>query len=220
MKQVFYIAVLSLFICSCTSGQHKENKSIVYPMEDFTIPDSLFNFFPKQSPKVKALLLINNAGDTDLPYFPEEFDVTFVLKAYEYLDTVHFSSVTTDFSRMAINKYSVGENNYFIVGSERDMLERFDTLYIKEQYLSKTNSLVMNFHGILNSEPNFYDSTTLCGLPADYEILILKQGYQYVLPEKYKTEWRLMPDNIKHGYLRGVACSKTKHQIIYWVATW
>ncbi|MEY1639106.1 hypothetical protein [Tenuifilum osseticum] len=220
MKRILYLSVILFCFCSCSSGQHKDNKFIEHPVEDFIIPDSLFDFFPKQAENAKAIFFINNAGATDLPYSNEEFAITFVLKAYEYLDTTNFTNITTDFSRMAINKYSVRKDNYFIVGSERDMLERFDTLYIKEQYLSKTNSLVMNFHGILNSEPNFYDSTTLCGLPPDYEILILKQGHQYVLPEKYKTEWYLMPDNIKHGYLSGIACSKIKHQIIYWAATW
>lgn len=220
MKRILYLSIILFCFCSCSSGQHKDNKLIEHPNENFIIPDSLFDFFPKQTENAKAIFFINNAGNTDLPYSNEEFAITFVLKAYEYLDTTNFTSITTDFSRIAINKYSVRKDNYFIVGSERDILERFDTLYIREQYLSKTNSLVMNFHGILNNEPNFYDSTTLCGLPADYEILILKQGYQYVLPEKYKTEWHLMPDNIKHGYLSGVSCSKIKHQIIYWVATW
>ena len=78
----------------------------------------------------------------------------------------------------------------------------------------------MNFHGILNDETKFFDSTTLCGLSSDYEILILQRGERYVLPEKYKTEWHLMPDNIKHGHLSGVAYSDNNFYIVYWAVAW
>jgi hypothetical protein len=65
-----------------------------------------------------------------------------------------------------------------------------------------------------------YDSTTTCGLPVDYNILTLKSGNEFVLPEKYLYDWAVLPQKIKHGYRCGVAFKEDEPYIFYWVVAW
>ncbi len=207
---------------SCTSSQQKNNVIGQLPEESYIIPDTLYSFFSEHlNNKSKPITYVTNAGDTDLPYFAEEFAVTFIVKVYMCRNTSCFASIKRDFTDNKTHEFKSEEGGYFVIGSERDILNGYDTLSLKEQYMNHQNiPLVLNFHEIFKEKQDFYDKTTVCGLPKDYEILVIKSGNEYVLPEKYKYNWSVLPDKLKHGYSSGVAFNKTEPYIIYWVVAW
>lgn len=223
MKKLIYILIAIMSLNSCMSGQQKDDKKNQIT-ENYTIPDSLYSFFPDNSydcKKFKQTIVVTNAGKTELPYFAENFAVQFIAKVYLCNDKSYFTSIKDDFSNQSVNRFKSEDSSYFIISSQRHLINKYDTLNLKNEYLDyQVNSLVMSFYSIFSDEPMFYSSFTTCGLPEGYEILVLKSGNEYVLPEKYKYNWSVLPDKLKHGYSSGVAFKETEPYIIYWVVAW
>lgn len=224
MRGIIYVLIAMICLNSCMSNQQKDRNSagIQLHEENYIIPDTLCSIFQNYSnKKSKPLISITNAGDTDLPYFAEEFVITYIVKGYEYQDTAWFTQSEKSLLEKGTLGIEPGKDGYFIIGSERDMLSSFDTIRLKEQYQNHLNTpLVLNFHEIFKEKQNLYDKTTTSGLPDDYKILIVKSGNEYVLPEKYRYDWQLLPEKIRHGYTSGIAYSKKEKSIIYWVVAW
>lgn len=73
--------------------------------------------------------------------------------------------------------------------------------------------------------PNFWSNdyttdSTDCKLPKDFEIFVLDAKPGKFLDDKYLTDGRYMPKEWKNGYSRGVAISKKRDVIIYWLIIW
>ena len=221
MKRVVNV-LIAIILISCLSNQQKDNVKKQMQEENYIIPDTLCSFFQEYSnQKSKPIMYITNAGDTDLPYFAEEFAITYIVKGFSCQDTAWFTRLREALTSKGALKIKSGEDSYFVIGSERDMLSSFDTINLREQYQDHLNiPLVLNFHEIFKETQNLYDKTTISGLPRDYEILIIKKGNEYVLPEKYKFDWNFLPESIKHGYANGVAYSKKELSILYWAVAW
>ena len=222
MKNIIYVLMAVVCLNSCMSNQQKDNAVVQLPQENYIIPDTLYSFFQKYSnEKSKLIISVTNAGDTDLPYFAEEFVITYIVKGYSCQDTSWFTQMKKGLIDNGAYELKSGEERYFVIGSERDMLNSFDTLSLKERYANYLNTpLILNFHEIFKEKQDLYDKTTICGLPGDYEILIIKSGNEYVLPEKYRYDWKLLAEKLRHGYTSGIAYNKTDSSILYWVVTW
>ena len=223
MKKIIYIIITVVFAISCTNGQNKDDKKNQKD-EAYVIPDSLYSFFPDNSSdnkKNKLSIEVTNAEKTDLPYYKVEFAVKLLAKVYICEDTSYYAKRKDIFISQSINRFKSENTSYLIIGSERDLLEDYDKLELKEKYLNfKDNPLVLNFKEVFYEIPNFQSSSTICGLPEGYEILILKSGNEYVLPEKYKMDWDVLPEELKHGYISGVALKESEGIMIYWVVAW
>lgn len=222
MKSIVNVLIAIIFLSSCLSNQQKDSAKIQMHEGNFIIPDTLCAFFQEYSnEKSKPIISVTNAGDTDLPYFAEEFVITYIVKGFSCQDTAWFTQLRESLTSKGALGIKSGEDDYFVIGSERDMLSSFDTITLREQYQNHSNiPLVLNFHEIFKETQNLYDKTTISGLPRDYEILIVKSGNEYILPEKYKFDWNLLPESIKHGYASGVAYSKNELSILYWIVAW
>ncbi len=214
---IFVLLCISMSGCS---GQ----RSDISTGKKYSIPDSLFSFFSDSLMKFEhanLLLYSTNAEIMDIPYTPREFEITFLSKIYKYTDTGDFSKCLKEYQSLSLKSIKSENNDYFIIGSERDMVAKYDTTILKNMYIhfNETN-LIINFHELFNRTEQFYDSTTICGLPKGYTILIIKSGNEYIMPEEYKTEWQILPDKIKHGYRSGVAFKDGEPYMIYWVVAW
>ena len=223
MKNIISISIflVCLINCSCQNRNNSINKNY---QEHYIIPDSLYSFFPKESFGKNNFNLIfhsTNAKKNNLPYFKEEFAVTELVTIYKCNDKLKFDSLKNIYMGEHICQFLSGERNYFIIGSERDMLNLYDSLLLKKKYqIIDLKGFIINLHKILKEEPIFYDSTTTCGLRKQYKILVLKSGDKYILPDKYKYEWSILPNKIKHGYRSGVAYKDSEPYLIYWVVAW
>jgi hypothetical protein len=214
--------MLLLCLISCMSNQ-QNNTEIMQSTGNYIIPDSLISFFQNYSnEKLRPLVSTTNAGETDLPYFAEEFVITYIVKGFTCKDTAWCAQAAKTLIEKGAIKIQSSESGYFVIGSERNLLSSFDAPNLKEQYSNRhlNTPLVLNFHEIFKEKRNLYDKTTISGLPRDYEILIIKSGNKYVLPDKYKYDWNLLPEQLKHGYTNGIAYSKDKTSILNWVVAW
>ncbi len=73
--------------------------------------------------------------------------------------------------------------------------------------------------------PNFYATkfsinSTACKLSKDFTIYVLDSRYGKYLNDSLLTDGRYMPANWSNGMSKGVAISKKKHIIIYWLTIW
>jgi len=99
-------------------------------------------------------------------------------------------------------------------------LKAYDSLQLQDYYTRLKDKVILSFKESFNDMPFLYDSTTISGLPVGYEILVLKSGNKFVLPEDYLYEWSILPENLKHGYRSGVAFKEGEPYIIYWLVAW
>jgi len=215
----YLFTLLSISMIGC-SGQGND----ISIGKKYSIPDSLYSFFSDSLIKfdhANLLFYSTNAVITDIPYTPMEFEITYLTKIYKYTDTGDFSQFQKEYQSLSLKSIKSEGSDYFIIGSERDMVAKYDTAILKNKYNHfKETNLIINFYELFNRIEQFYDSNTICGLSKGYTILVLKSGNEYIMPEKYKTEWQILPDKIKHGYRSGVAFKGGKPYIIYWVVAW
>lgn len=213
----FLVVLLSIYIAGC-KGQTEQTSS------KYIIPDSIYSFFPNSSQKDKNIdldIIVTNANDIAAPYFSTEFAVTFLIEIYKYNDPNTLIKTQRELEFNSEQTMASESKDYFIIGSERELISRYDSITLASNYSRvKDNDLILNFHETLNENNKFYAATTICGLPKGYTILLLKSGNKYVMPEKYKTQWSILPDNLKHGYRSGVAFKYGDPFMIFWVVTW
>lgn len=67
---------------------------------------------------------------------------------------------------------------------------------------------------------NFFSHQTLTGLSDDSELYIVKSSNEYLLPEKYRYEWKLMPEVRRSGYVGGVILNEEKKEAVLWSMAW
>lgn len=216
MKTTFlcFVFIIGITNCSCTNNR-VENKDI------YDIPDSLFQFFPKETNNIFDLLTLSeNAQKTDLPYFTEEFAVQFILKVYSCKSEKMRINTLDSLIKKSLYVVSTDDSdNYFMIGSERYLLNKYDSIELRNKFY-ETNKIIPYFYGLVKEITDIYDPNTNSGLPKGYKVGVLKSGNHYVLPEKYKYKWSKLPDEIKHGYISGIAYKEDKPYIIYWVVAW
>lgn len=104
------------------------------------------------------------------------------------------------------------------------MLKMYDYKTLVSKYKESINKYILPpFHNIIRDLYGVnYSLNTVCGLPNDYKIIIMKSGRNYILPnnDTWKYDWKLLPPGLKHGYTSGVSYRTCKDPIIYWVIAW
>lgn len=209
------VFAIAIFLPSC-SNQSKEELT-----KNLMLPDSLYSHFPRNNTNLKLESETTNAKKTDLPYFAEEFETTFLLKVYEYKDKSVLKNMAKYIANPSIKRINSLDTNYIVIGSERDLFNRFDNETLNLMWKNnETSNLLPDFTEILNERRDLLSSITLCGLSEDFELYIIKSGSDYVLPEKYRYEWNVLPQKERHGYSSGVAMNKKKRNLIYWTIAW
>lgn len=209
------LAILCCFFnCSC-----QKKAGILY--EKYILPDSLVDIFNNHNDGFELVEFITNAQSTTIPYKPDEFETTFIVKVFFCGDSVMLMKYLSEYNKHSIIKVSSSNNNYFIIASERELCNKFDTVLLRKRFLNfKNENLLISFHQLFSDKTKFLCSKTICGLPEDYQIIVLKSANTYVLPLEYKYEWEILPNEIKHGYRVGIAYSKLKKYIIQWIVAW
>lgn len=211
-----FIFIIGITNCSCTNNR-VENKDI------YNIPDSLFQFFPNKDETYKTFnlwALTENAQKTDLPYFTEEFAIQSILKVYSCKsEKIRMHTLDSLIKKSLYIVSTDDSDNYFMIGSERDISNKYDSIMLRDKFY-ETDKIIPYFHELVKEMTDIYDPNTNSGLPKGYKVGVLKSGNHYVLPDKYKYNWSKLPDEIKHGYISGIAYKEDKPYIIYWVVAW
>lgn len=222
MKAGFINIIVIIFITGCL-----QNSQSTKPVDE----EEMLKHITKEYIQVKTSLdrkLVN--------HFPQKLDsnyITFTNSASllsppiglklikKYKDTSEWKKLFN----IAIAKYSAKDTCLLVVN-------RFAN---KDNYstnikLSRKDSIIINrdCYNMRYPIPNFWHNkfttkSTAYRLPADFEMIVIdaKPGI-YFNQEDFEEDRisQFMPDQWKHGYSRGIAISKVRRVIIYWVIIW
>ncbi len=227
MKKYSIYIILLIVTLSCKTSTKTDGHNFLKNIKDrdnHYIPDSIVSFFPDNSKQYNDLTECFTAVSTieskmlqkNSMFFP-----SYIVKIYQCGTQSTYDDLINEYKKKYINKITAEQENYFIVDRDIYLFEEYDSLYLKNIYKTKS-PIILNFHKIFDdmSMPNIYDTTTICGLSERYNILTLKSGNKYILPNECFFEWDILPNELKHGYRSGVAFKENELYIIYWAVTW
>lgn len=239
MKRRLILLILGVNVLSCTFSQKNTEITVstnnpissrmneLLKRDNYVIPDSLFSFFPDKTDMYEDFKVENifvNAEKSEVSLRLSEFDPTILVEIYQGKNLKILQHLLNDYRFQAISSVKSQNKDYFVLGSERELLKRYDILQLKEQYAKLDDKpLIFNFRESccdIDFPSRCCDTTTISGLPLGYEILILKSGSDIVLSQDHLYEWSVLPDHLKHGYRGGVAFKEGESYIIYWVIAW
>lgn len=222
MKKKTFIYILLLFYC--LQGCTLKNEQGINTSQ-LVIPDSLYSFFPrKDSLSLKLYASGSNAGKKDRVGISSTFMDIHFYKIYSCEHVTQFDLLIHEYKKEAMDSIRPVDDKYFIIKYESDILKMYDYKTLKEKYQESINKYILpSFHNDMREIYGLnYNFTTICGLPEDYEILIMKSGRNYILPDNdiWKVDWKLLPSGLKHGYTSGIAYRNASDKIIYWCIAW
>lgn len=227
MKKIGIILIIGLNVLSCTFSQKSKDVFSVtkefLKRDNYVISDSLFFFFPDKSNKyvpLKIAIIFENVERTEIPLCLSEFDPAKLVEAYQCENKEFLQQLQEEYSSKSLFVVKSEDKDYFVISSERELLKAYDSLQLQDYYTRLKDKVILSFKESFNDMPFLYDSTTISGLPVGYEILVLKSGNKFVLPEDHLYEWSILPENLKHGYRSGVAFKEGEPYIIYWLVAW
>jgi len=217
-KYTIIFLILVLYACNGqNNGNFKKNDEFGIK---YTIPDSIYSFFPTN---LSADWLSTNAkvNTSGIPLLPDKFIVNFIVKRYKFNDKDLYNSLIISHKEHSLYFTFSESDDYAIIEGERDLRKQIGDSLLKANYSNLLEKkLIMGFSVIFDREPEFYSYKNKCGLPDGYEILVLKSGNKFILPEIEKIDWEVLPERLKHGYLSGIAFKESEPYIIYWVVAW
>ncbi len=225
--QLLLVLIVVVYISSCS---YNDNKSELYgsshtiiKRNNFVIPDTLFDFFPNQINVCKHLTLLSvfdNAQKNKNQLLLSEFEPVFIVEIYQCSNDTMFNNLILNFKSNCLYKVLSEDKDYFVIDSEKDLLERYDSTTIKENYL-KSDKIILSFKQVATfKNSSMFNLNNANYLSDGYEVIVLKKGNNYLLNEEPKSEWSYLPKKIKHGYLSGVAFNDLSKIIIYWTSAW
>jgi hypothetical protein len=225
-----FLIIIHLISCSKINRQEKtyyelqvEINNNILNRQNIVIPDSLFCFFPQESDSefmTKTTTKISNIYRFDslqIKYFaPSNY-----LSQYFCNNESVFNAIVEKLKNNSIAKTKIDSNDYMLITNQNTLFSIFDTLQLKTKYQKyKDKVFVPDFATDKRYPVKESDTLTLCGLPSTSEILLLKSGNDFVLPEDLYYNWDILPEDIRHGYRAGVAFKQNELYLIYWVVAW
>ena len=221
LNKSLYPSICIVLLISASQIQCGRSDGTTFNNSD-AISDSLSYFFPEERESIKLVFTTKNSmseydKDSDL-----KFSTFFLLKVYVINDTVEYYNERNTLLEMSHIQYKSDNNDYFIIGSEYELLKKYSLESLRINYRDiDIDKLVPYFGDIFDSSLEWYSEETICKLNGEYTIAIIDSRTENVLKlKKNPNSWEILPDKIKHGYLTGASFSDKNQTIIYWVCTW
>jgi len=217
-RQIIYIAIIFAFL-SCKSrnesGKIYLNKDSVsrilsndYKSALEIFPENLTDHFP-------ANLDTSFIGLTDI--LSPEIGIVRLDLTSKFTDEQQFNNY---FDR-SIAIYSA-EDTCLMVGHRKATREN----YLPVNSIDSTNLKLLDLcSNELYPIPNFWQNDftndlTSCRLDPDFQIMVIEAKPGIYADNQYLSDMVDFPSEWKHGFSRGVAISKQKQIIIYWIMLW
>lgn len=223
MKNSLLVYCIIIFILFLFTNCFRQNRS--FTLESSIFPDSIQSFFTVDFAEAEVREIGTNALLDDIKDDKsEKFNTYYQYHIYSFIDSLSFETAKKSLENYPSNSYDTVSKTVFPIGSEWELLNRFDSAYIKHNYQNLTlNQLVPFFCDMFSMEDDWYSSDT-SGCLKDYIVInVLKSGSKKLIDfESFgKTnDWELLPVQLKHGYLLGVSINSKDKEIMYWVTTW
>lgn len=211
MKSLFccLLALLCFLNCSESKKVEFESDENEYLRKLLFFGEQLTNHFPKYS-------FIKNYSNTQaIDSNAYHNTVDFYLKIPKIDSKI--DSILNDLSGKNIKKYDSIDSCLFVVNDYITKQNCGDPFVAEESSYNKNCSdkyPVPNFWG-----EELATNETKSKLPKDFTFYILDSKVG-MYSKKIKEDQSSMPDNMKHGYSKGLAISKEKNTVIYWVVLW
>lgn len=211
-RTIITFLIISIILLSCNnsiSTHEKKNDNDEYSKILTFFRDSLVNHFPKNEPMKIGRTL---QWDTACYHNTVSFELV-LFNAKKIIDsTLNFYSKKTLVQYNSSDSCLLVVNDYLTLRNCGDPFIAAESTYIE---------------GCSNDKlpvPNFWYSDlakneTRCGLPKDYVFYVLDSKIG-IFSKKINTEQSSMPKHMQHGYSKGLAISKEKNTIIFWVIVW
>lgn len=137
------------------------------------------------------------------------------------IESNHSTELINSFKEKSIASYNAGDSCLLIV----NRFARKEKFYAIELSESDKQLLNRDCYSNLLPIPNFWHNAfttedTYCRLPSDFKLFVLEAKAGKHFDRKYLTDGRFMPEKWKNGYSKGVAISKKRNVIIYWLLIW
>lgn len=159
-----------------------------------------------------------NSSFTD-SFSPELGNLELVL--LNYFESSYASHIISEFEEKSISIYNATDSCLLVVNRFVSRDDYYEVKPTKSELKLVDRDCYSDFLPI----PNFWHSDytteeTSCKLPEDFKIYVIEAKSGKHFEEKYLTDGRFMPSKWKNGYSKGVAISKKRKVIIYWLIIW
>ncbi|MBK8953345.1 MAG: hypothetical protein IPM85_14830 [Chitinophagaceae bacterium] len=139
----------------------------------------------------------------------------------ERIDTVKQQHLMKRFMEGSIADYKPNDNCLLVINRFVNK-ENFYDIKLSEK---DSGYLERNCYSNKLPIPNFWHTpyttnSTDCKLPLDFVIYVLESQKGKYFSEDLLTDGKFMPLQWRNGFSRGVAISKNRGLIIYWLAIW
>lgn len=220
--RINYLYLMSIILMGCLS--QSTHKKIVEEREALILSKEVLSFFPNEILLKKGLRQVfqsTNAFYDEVPYDTIFFATTELVEMYQVDDNNLADSLKNIYREIAITQFLSEDKDYFVISSERDLFRQYDSLTLVKKYEeTPPDKITVDFHSYFEDGHPLYKKENTNGLEDGYHIVVLKMDSAYILPAKYKNEWKLHPSFLKHGYRNGVAFKDKGGYLIYWVVAW
>lgn len=226
--KIFSLLCVFNIMISCKSST---SNSFSYVLKDngnrkeIQIPDSLYSFYDNENVKFTSISQSIAGLNSQGLYKPEYFEIKYIFEMVKLSKDVQI--IKNDLKRMSLEVLSSEKDDYHIIYEQREILKEYNDLdSIKNTFfIGEIPYFIPKFpNGLFLEELKneiYYDESTKCNLPKDYNIYVMKYGFTNIFTENNESkEWNIMPDSIRHGYSSGVAFNEIDPYIIFWVIAW
>lgn len=217
MNKLLHILILIVTLSSCSLNDKGTKANLEHRAR---LPFSLYSFFGDYEYALKRPTGVGS--DLILNPFTgyEQFTPSLLFKTYNYYRKSRISEIRNRLHEYGAKKIDLSGDNYFIIEREQDLLTRFDSTEIIQLYNDhKDDPLIPSFRKERYYN-KFFSHPTLTGLSDDSELYIVKSINEFLLPEKYRYEWKLMPEVRRSGYVGGVILNEEKKVAVLWSMAW
>lgn len=217
MNKLLNILILVVALSSCTLN----NKGAKTNLEiESRIPYDLYSFFGDYEYPMKMTSYVSISAKLNPFTGYEQFSPSLLFKTYNYYRKSSIFEIRNRLHECGAREIDLSGDNYFIIEREQDLLTRFDSTEIIQLYNDHRNDPLIPSFRKDRYYDKFFSHPTLTGLSDDSELYIVKSSNEFLLPEKYRYDWELMPEGRRSGYVGGVILNEKKKVVVLWAMAW
>lgn len=219
MRQLLFLFIVFAII-GCNNGENNSQGSNSKVLDDLNLKykDAKDFFGAEYTEHFPDKINENNITFTE-SYSPDVGNLELMVidsivsnEAYSDIMKIGLQALSsyksTDSCLLVVNRFVNNENFYKVQPPDEELKEIDNKCYNDKLPI-----------------PNFWHNkyttdNTSCKLPSDFFIFVLESKAGKFKSDEYLTNGKQMPDNWKNGFSRGIAVSKKRSVVIYWLIIW
>lgn len=215
-----YITLLLLALCfGCTNKKKDKTIEELILVELNVKYEESISFFGKDMVAHFPKKINDKSGSFTNSFSPELGNLELVL--FNVLESNNISNIIKEFEDKSIAIYSASDSCLLVVNRFVSQNNHYKVEPTKEELQLVDKDCYSDLYPIPNFWHNDYTTDkTECKLPKDFTIYVLESKHGKFVENNLLTDGRFMPDEWKNGFSKGVAISKNRNVIFYWLIIW